>query len=241
MLKTAVSNSGYTFVKHFKDWKHSDFNDRCIYSFIPGEDLSPTDSGHIFTRILRDNMGVPENRILDYQYLPQILDSIKRPTPIVFVDDFVGSGAQVRKAWLYNEYKYNNKTLAKICKDDNHCAIYAPIIVNNNGYKVIIDECIGLHLSATHILGPEYNLFNKECICWKNDENLFKRGTELILNKSKQLGIPSTGGKDVRDEKGFGAQGLAISFHHGAPDAIPSIFYWNSDEWTPLIQKTYQR
>lgn len=241
MLKTSVSNSGYVFIKHFGDWQHSNFKDRCIYSFIPGETLNPTDSGHIFTRMLRDEMGVPEDRIVNYQYLPQILDSMAIPTPIIFVDDFVGSGAQVRKAWLQNKFTYNSKTLAQICTDGNHCAVYAPLIVNHQGNQVIVNQCPGLHLSPTHILGPEYNLFNIDSICWKNDPDLFKRGTDLILNKSRILGIPSTGGTDTRDEKGFGEQGLAISFHHGAPDAIPAIFYWSTDNWTPLIRKPYQR
>jgi hypothetical protein len=241
MLKTSVSNSGYIFVKHFPSWKHSDFKEKAIYSFIPGETFSPTDSGHIFTRILRDEMSIPEDRIVNYLYLPQILEKLAVPTPIIFVDDFVGSGAQVRKAWLDNQFSYNNKTLSQICIDGNHCAVYAPLIVNKNGHQVITSDCGDLHLSATHILGDEYNLFHQDCICWKNDPALHLKGTELILNKSRLLGIPSTGGRDVRDEKGFQEQGLAISFHHGAPDAIPAIFYWSTDVWTPLIKKVYQR
>jgi len=192
MLKTSVSNSGFVFLKHFSDWKHSDFKTRCIYSFVPGETLNPTDSGFIFTRILRDQMGVPESRIVNYIYLPQILEKINQPTPIVFVDDFVGSGAQVKKAWLDNKFSYNGKTLSQMCKEGNHCVVYAPLIVNYQGYQVISNHCIDLHLSATHILGPEYNLFNKECICWKNDDALFRHGTELILKKSRSLGIHST-------------------------------------------------
>ncbi|MES2276779.1 MAG: hypothetical protein V4592_12205 [Bacteroidota bacterium] len=240
MLRTSVSNSGYVFIKQFPDWQHSDFKNRCIYSFIPGETLNPTDSGHIFTRILRDVMDVPEDRIVNYIYLPQKLESLNKPTPIIFVDDFVGSGAQIRKAWIDNKFSYNNKTLSQICNDGNHCAVYAPLIVNNDGHIVISSQCTGLHLCATHILGPEYNLFNKNCICWKNDTDLFAKGIELILRKSNEIGIPSTGGKNVNDEKGFGEQGLAISFHHGAPDAIPPIFYWK-ENWTPLIKKQYQR
>lgn len=241
MLKTSVSGAGYIFVKHFSDWKHTDFENRCIYSFIPGETMNPTDSGHIFTRILRDEMRVPEGRIVNYMYMPQVLEQLTEPTPIIFVDDFVGSGAQVRKAWLQNKFSYNGKTLSEMCITAGHSVVYAPLVVNSDGYKVITRDCIGLHLSPTHILGPEYNLFDPDCICWNGDVTLFQKGTELILAKSRMLGIPSTNGVDVRDEKGFGRQGLAISFHHGAPDAIPAFFYWNSDSWTPLIRKQYQR
>lgn len=241
MLKTSVANSGYKFINHFADWRHTDFQERCIYSFIPGETLNPTDSGHIFSRYLRDQMDIPENRIIRYEMLAQVLDGIASPTPIVFVDDFVGSGNQVLKAWSVNEFSYNRKTLSRTCQEGDHCAVYAPLIVNHPGHKVIINQCVGLHLSAAHILGPEYNLFDHRCICWKQDPDLYKKGTTMIFEKSKLLGIPSTGGKVVTDEMGYGAQGLAISFRHGAPDAIPSFFYWNNDSWKPLIRKVYER
>lgn len=241
MLKTSVSNAGYIFVQHFSDWEHRNFFDRCFYSFIPGETLNPTDSGHIFTRTLRDVMNVPEERIVSYQYLPDYLDRTTVSTPIIFVDDFVGSGAQVHKAWNVNTmFSSTGRTLGDICLTNNHCAVYAPLIVNNVGYNVISSHCTGLHLCATHILGPEYNIFNSDCICWKNDASAFKAGTELIIRKSNELGIPSTRGAHVNDEKGFQSQGLAISFNHGAPDAIPPIFYWK-ENWTPLIQKQYDR
>jgi hypothetical protein len=241
MLKTSVGNSGYIFTKHFPDWKHSDFFEKCFYSFIPGETLNPTDSGHIFTRILRDKMGVPERRIVPYDALSNILEKAVEPIPVILVDDFVGSGSQVWKAWTKNTmFSSYGKTLAEICFEHNHCIVYAPLIVNEMGYQVVVGRCPGLHICPTHVLGKEYNLFNPECICWNNDLTLFKNGTELILKKSNLLGIPSTGGQDVNDEKGFGGQGLAISFHHGAPDAIPAIFYWK-ENWTPLIQKQYER
>jgi len=240
MLKTSVSNTGYIFTKHFSDWKHDDFFDRCIYSFIPGETLNPTDSGHIFTRLLRDEMSVPEGRIVSYSNIPRVLDFLAKPTPIIFVDDFVGSGAQVFKAWQVNVF-HNNKTLSQICKEGKHCAVYAPLIVNDMGAKVITDGCQGFYLSPTHILGKEYDLFDEQCICWKNDLDLYKKGTKLILEKSKELGIPSTDGQHENDEKGFGRQGLAFSFNHGTPDATLPIFYWNSGDWVPLVRKIHQR
>lgn len=45
----------------------------------------------------------------------------------------------------------------------------------------------------------------------------------------------------MNDEKGFNKQGLAIAFEHGTPDAIPALFYWETEDWTPLINKVYIR
>ena len=234
MLRASVSKAGYIFQEKFKDWDHSNFNDRCFYSFIPGETEHPTDSGNLFTRKLRDELGVSEDQIIAYQELY----NIPTESPIIFVDDFVGSGAQVYKAWNKNIIT-RGLTLKEYCKNESHCAVYAPLIVNYKGNKVITKNCAGLNLCAAHILGPEYNLFDKDCICWKKDYKLFRKGTSLILSKSKALGIPSTDGHDTQDEKGYDKQGLAISFEHGAPDAIPAFFYWKSENWTPLIRKNY--
>ncbi|SFB50730.1 phosphoribosyltransferase-like protein [Algoriphagus aquimarinus] len=236
MLANSVANSGYFFLDYFPDWEHSNFKDRCFYSFIPGESQHPTDSGNLFTRKLRDELLIPEDKIISYQDIR----SIPPKSPIIFVDDFVGSGSQVYKAWNVNQLS-NGKTLKEYVHSAGHCAVYSPLIVNYKGNSVMKTHCPTLNLSATHVLGPEYNLFDKTCFCWKNDSELFSKGISLILSKSKLLGIPSTEGDDTRDEKGFDRQGLAISFEHGAPDAIPSFFYWKTDNWTPLLRKHYER
>jgi hypothetical protein len=239
MLKSSIGKAGEKLSRCFTDWKHNDFITRCIYSFIPGETQNPTDSGHIFTRKLRDVLGVPEQRIIDYREIPNVLTRITKPTPVIFVDDFVGSGAQCDKAWNIN--KLNGMTLKEISDNSDHIFVYAPLIMNEIGYKRIKSKCASLVLSATHVLGSEYNLFNSNCICWNRDLDLYNAGVKLILKKSNELGIPSTRGNLTYDEKGFLEQGLALSFAHGTPDAVPAFFYWCHENWTPLFQKRYKR
>jgi hypothetical protein len=241
LFKAAIGNAGYKLSRVLPDWKHSDFFSRCIYSYIPGESSNISDSGFTFARKLKEVLEIPEDRLFEYTKIPKILDEQKQITPVILVDDFIGSGAQCYKAWMKNKNSYNSKTFYEIAQDDGHVFVYAPLIVNLKGYNRIQKDCPNLHLTPAHILGPEYNLFNKECICWKGDEDLFIKGTELILRKSSELGIPSTGGDDPQDEKGFDEQGLALKFEHGAPDAIPAFFYWCHDKWTPLFNKTYER
>lgn len=212
-----------------------------FYSFIPGETQNPADSGNLFTRKLRDSLGISENRFVDYKEIHDRLEKEKTPLPIIFVDDFVGSGSQCYKAWCENKGGANSKTLGQISESCGHKIVYAPLIVNHQGYKLITQYCNGLILSPSHIIGEEYSLFNPKCICWEGNPSLYHSGTEMILRKSQELGIPSTDGQHVNDERGFNKQGLALAFEHGAPDAIPAFFYWCCDGWTPLIQKTYQR
>jgi len=241
MLRTSVGRAGYELSKHFPGWQHDDFKYRCYYTFIPGENPNPSDSGNLFIRKLRDDLSIPESRLFVYRDIYKLLETATMPIPLVFVDDFVGSGAQCHKAWCENRGGSDNLTLQEISVKYNHKFIYSPLIINHDGYDLLKKHCNGLVLSPAHIIDDEYNLFNQNCICWKGEQKYFEDGIELILNKSNELGIPSTDGQSVNDEKGFNKQGLAIAFEHGAPDAIPAIFYWETENWTPLINKVYPR
>ena len=239
MFISSLELAGAKLSKLLPDWSHDDFFNRCIYSYIPGETPNISDSGFSFARKLKEVAGIPEERLIEYNKIPEVLDNIGKPTPIILVDDFIGSGAQCAKAWNSNIFEYNKKTLKEISNIGNHSFVYAPLVVNYIGYNRIIRSCPDLSLTPTHILGPEYNLFKSECFCWKGDNNLFIAGVEMILRKSREIDIPSTYGSNTQDEKGFGMQGLALKFEHGAPDAIPSFFYWCHDDWTPLFKKNY--
>jgi len=241
MLRTSVGRAGYELSKHFPDWDHKNFKNRCYYTFIPGENPNPSDSGNLFIRKLRDELNIPEDRLFDYRDIYKLLESVTAPIPLIFVDDFVGSGAQCYKAWCRNKGGAYNLTLEQISIKDKHKFIYAPLIINYKGYNLLKTHCNGLILSPTHVINEEYDLFNENCICWRGNKKHYKDGVELILRKSRELGIPSTDGKNVNDEKGFNKQGLAIAFEHGAPDAIPAFFYWETENWTPLISKVYLR
>jgi len=164
MLRASVGKAGYRLLEMYPDWIHEDFIKKCIYSYVPGENPNSTDSGNLFTRKLRDALGIPESIIVDYHEIPNKLTSIK-PKAVILVDDFVGSGSQIDKAWNINRLS-NGLTLSEM-SEGGYTFVYAPLIVNSGGYDRIVSECVGLILSATHVLGSEYCLFNKDCFCWK--------------------------------------------------------------------------
>jgi hypothetical protein len=240
MLKTVIGYCGEYLRLRFPDWSHNDFENRCIYSYIPGENTHPTDSGHIYLRNLRDELHISEDHIVDFNNLHLKLKKSVVAVPVIFVDDFLGSGAQCIKAWNKNKRGLCGKTLKEIASNSTHTFIYAPLVANHIGYNLVKNNCSGLELIPCHILDNEYNLFDPDCICWRRDNDLYLKGTELILSKSKELGIPFSKGKSVNDVKGFGEQGLALAFDNGAPDAIPAFFYWCTN-WIPLIKKEYKR
>jgi hypothetical protein len=242
MLRTVIGDCGKFLSSRFSDWQHDDFIKKCIYSFIPGETNNPTDSGHIYARKLRDVLHIPEKNIIYNNDLYSLLEKqTDTSIPVIFVDDFVGSGAQCDKAWNKNRGGTKNLSLNEISSTSSHIFIYAPLIANYKGFERINSKCKGLMFTSCHLLNHGYNLFNPECICWKNNYELYTKGVKLIFSKSEEQGIPSNDGGQF-DIEGFDKQGLALAFEDsGAPDAIPAFFYWCSDTWTPLIKKEYTR
>ena len=239
MLATVIGKCGYYFKKERGIWSNDDFKNNCWYSFIPGEELKPTDSGYVFNRKLRDIIHIPENRIVRYSEIKTELAKTTNQN-VILVDDFVGSGHQTYVAWLRKK-NVTDKSLYELTVSNNHKVIYAPLIVNEVGYNKIITYCLNLGLVYVHLLNNHYSLFDKDCPCWEGNMDLYNKAVKLIENKSSALGIPHTGGKNVIDYKGYREQGLAIAFEHGMPDACPPIFYWETADWKPLIKKVYSR
>lgn len=242
MLRTVVGRCGYYFTHHDNEWSHNSFKQDCWYSFVQGEDTDHvTDSGYIFTRKLREVLNIPDGRIIKFESLFKKLEESATPQNVILVDDFVGSGAQTDTAW--NEHRFGawNMTLNEHQKLRNHRIIYAPLIVNDMGLHRIKDRCSNLHLEYVHHLKPEYNLFHKDCPCWNKDVDIYRRFVSMMERIADEQGIPKRGGNHVNDMMGFGAQGLAIAFSHGIPDACPAFFYWETTTWKPLKKRPYHR
>lgn len=240
MLATSVGGAGRILKDHFAGWNHRYFKQRCIYSYIPGETPNESDSGHIFIRKVREIGDIPQTQLIGFEELFEYLErNSSNPTPVIFVDDIVGSGSQCVTAWCSTNVKSTLNTLKDLAQKYQHKFVYAPLIINKVGFDLIKNHCPELYLSPAHVIGKEYNLFNENCICWNNDKSLYDRGVEMIMRKSGELGIIDD--DSVVSVRGFRGQGLAIAFEHGIPDAAPAFFYWESDKWVPLMNKSYGR
>lgn len=237
MLSTVVGKCGY-FLKQVRgNWSHEQFKTNCWFSFVPGENLKTTDSGYIFQRKLRDVLKIPEERLVDYKDLCHQL-SANYCQNVIMVDDFVGSGQQTDTAWnTPNSYG----TLKQIAKKNNHCIIYAPLVVNKLGKELIEENCEGLRLEYVHLLTEECCLFSPNCPCWEGRRDIYEKAMNLILKKSKLLGISDTEEGSETYYQGYCKQGLAIGFEHGIPDACPPFMYWDTENWKPLMNRVYKR
>lgn len=210
--------------------------DDIYFSYIPGETLNVSDSGAMLLRKVRDLFNIKEDKLLYVENLVQkINDNPNKKNYVIFVDDFIGTGFQATTAW--NETKFKDQLLTDIFSSPNNMAIFANLISNYKGLEKVKDECSNLIVFTNHVLGPEYNLFNKECYCWEGDEELFKRAQNLIVSCCKENGGKHFHGISTQEAMGFKKQGLALAFEHGVPDATSQIFYLKSDTWNPLLKR----
>lgn len=239
MLKTVVGKCGFYFKSVNPKWEHRSFKDNCWYSFIQGEDKDDiTDSGFLYPSKLRNELGIPSDRIVSYEKLFSLLE-INSQLNVILVDDFVGTGAQTDKAW--NVHKFGSSTLREIVKLNQHHVIYAPLVVNKVGYERILKNCDGLHLEYANMLDDKYSILNPDGLCWEGDRVKYKNFCKLLHDVAVKENIPMECGNNVNDMLGFGRQGLALAFNHGIPDACPAFFYWDTDTWKPLKKRPYHR
>ncbi|MCH5263717.1 MAG: hypothetical protein J1F42_12455 [Lachnospiraceae bacterium] len=243
MLCTVIGRCGYYFTQNVPGWDHNNFKNNCWYSFVQGENIDDaTDSGYIFTRKLREVLNIPDERIIKFEALFKKLENYtSTPQNVILVDDFVGSGAQTDEAWNRHKLGAWKMTLNEHQSRFNHRIIYAPLVVNDMGLLRIKRNCSNLHLEYIYHLGPEYNLFNVDGLCWVGDRDLYDRFLTMLNRIAEEQEIPIKGGNHVNDVRGFGEQGLALAFHHGIPDACPAFFYWKTDTWKPLKKRPYHR
>ena len=233
---THLRTAGDSYLRALESWRN--FNDNVIITYVTGETPNVTDSGYAFARKARQILDIPEERILSPdEALRLILDH--GPRPVVFVDDFVGSGNQFIETW----HRHIKLTPSLVMSFERTSSVvrgckffYCPLVCTEIGYGQIKKICSNVALYPAHVLSPKYNALHSDSLVWPN--NLRAGAFEFLKIASLRAGIPDTGGADVNDWQGFQKLGLTVGFAHCVPDATLPIFYWEENGWKPLIRKT---
>lgn len=201
---------------------------------VRGENAHPTDSGYLFSRLARDALDIPEAHIFD---VPDALIALAGglDAPLVFVDDFVGSGDQFSdtwtQPWIVND---NSVSFAGLCAQKSGPYIYCPIIATEIGAAAIRSSHPEVIVQPGHELPASYSVFHPESLVWPDE--LRSSATDFIKEASDRAGIPDTdGGPD--DWRGYQKLGLTVAFAHGVPDATIPLFWWESETWNPLKRR----
>lgn len=196
---------------------------------VPGESPNVADSGHLFTRKIRDLLSLKDSSLLYYQ---ELITKDLSDCNLIFVDDFVGSGSQI--CTCLNRTLPKGISLMTYLLKRNVTPIYCNTICTSYGLENIRRLIPDLKIVSAHVIGNEYSVFSLNSLCWDGEEQ--QHGVEMIRKVSERAGISMTDG-DVDSWNGFHKLGLALAFSHSIPDATLPIFTHDQNGWKPLIRK----
>lgn len=208
------------------------FCDSVLIVYVEGEAPNPTDSGYGYTRRARQLLGVRQSQVMTPQAaLNRLLSGEIRP--VVFVDDFVGSGSQFATTW-YRPWLLDDgseRSFQQVAQSISTTFAYCPLVCTTYGQNTINLECPEVLLTPAHLLSEQYNLLSPECHLWP--ENLRGGAEAFVRSASERAGIVS--GAD--SWRGFADLGLGLALGDSVPDATLPIFYWDKNGWIPLVRK----
>ena len=203
-------------------------------TYVQGENPSPADSGHLFVRRARQLLNIPENRIVDPD---TALEHVARnpTTPVLFVDDFVGSGRQMECTWKRRRtigFVQRVSSFDEIVGNE-HQVIYVPLVATDIGIKYLSLQCPNLKINPGYRLDKRYSLVSDESILWPPD---LKNGAgEVLHTASMRAGVGEAGSVGW---KGYNDLALPIAFSHGVPDSTLPLIWWESRGWVPLVRRS---
>ena len=212
------------------------FKNELIICRVTGEEPNDSDSGYLFVRKARQLLGISERNILS----PEIaLDAllIQNDRPIMFVDDFVGSGQQFLATWTRNYLVETSNTTVSFKFLSNALsglnAFYCPLFCSEYGYNILKTQCPELKVRPAHILNSQYSALSHDSIIWP--PSLKADAVDFVKKSSLRAGIPDNNGDE--DWRGFHQLGLTLAFQHSIPDATLPIFCWDDNGWIPLRRR----
>ncbi|MGQ0512579.1 MAG: phosphoribosyltransferase-like protein [Betaproteobacteria bacterium] len=183
----------------------------------------PGKSPHTVIRMMRRNFGV--NR--DWTITPWNLaaSGLSSSTFLIFVDDFLGTGAQ------FDEVVKAENLESMIKK---HPSIYAPLAGFSGGVAELRRIYPTLLVQPVEVLTDEHRLFHEDSKCFNDRTNSIASAEAFYYSILQSRGIQLIG--DQR--RGYGGLELAYTFAHAAPDNCLPILWWTeSPQWTPLLAR----
>ena len=155
-LSSAVTLYATSLAEARAQWQM--FLSTVLVTYVQGEHPRPTDSGLVFARKARQVLGISENHIVHPWEALSVI--VQRPlTPILFVDDFVGSGTQMIETWTRKfpmPYIRKDLSFADVISHDSVVA-YLPLVATTTGDEVIRQRCPGLQVYPAHSLDSRHS------------------------------------------------------------------------------------
>jgi hypothetical protein len=211
------------------------FLDNLIFTPIEGEDPRPTDSGKTICKTLRDVVELNDERFFDPR---SALLKASVGHPIVFVDDFIGSGEQLIKTWR-RPYLTSPISFEEAHAKNPFVALCLVMVATQKALDNIRDVKIPVHVIATHILDEGYSIQNLEAPTITPPLQGFQVLLEEFLRKhAKTLALDSFLRLGDQPLYGFHELGLLYATQGSVPDStVPILWATGTGSWVRLVRK----
>lgn len=208
-----------------------------VFTPVEGEKPNPTDSGHLLCRRARQLLGVPEDRILSPK---DALAAACRGLPVIFLDDFVGSGDQFLSTWKRTYTGLQAASFADAQAARPFKAAYLSLISTSKGIRNIYKGAPSVRVCTGHVLGEEATLVQVMSASPHPIANIRDEVRRFLWKYSSRL-TPAEHYMQNSLYKllGYKERALMLAFEHSVPDATLPIF-WSagSGPWQPLVART---
>jgi hypothetical protein len=198
------------------------FRQSIVITMMTGEIPSLADSGYIYLRCARDLAHITEDRIVSPE---KALDKARAnpDLPVVFVDDFVGSGDQFVKTW---RREYGNGKAFSFLTQGCHPRFYCcPLFCTWVAAERIRKECPNVILVPGHLLEERYSVLSSDFFVQHSIPDF----SRAIMDVSLRAGIKAP------FAYGYQNLGLTLMMEHCIPDATLPLFTFAEGNWNPLI------
>jgi len=201
-----------------------------VFTPVCGETPNPTDSGNLICRRVRQVLGVNEDRIKNTQ---EAMRTAANGDPVVFVDDFIGSGDQFLSTWQDENSGHSFELLQQ---QTGFPTIYISLVGTESGIQNISQFAPSVAVCVAHKFDDRQTLWGLQT----NNPGLFQQ-IDLLLKKYTPRLTPHEMYMLQEDylTYGYKRRGLFFGFEHSVPDATLPIFWCRGrNDWEPLIERT---
>ena len=201
-----------------------------VFTPVSGETPNPTDSGYFLCRRARQVLNISENQI---KAAPDALREAAYGRPIVFVDDFIGSGDQFLTTW--RDIK-SGASFEQIHQKVRFPAIYISLVGTESGISHIGEHAPAVAICVTHKIDNRGTLWGLQ----STNVSLYHQIDSLLTKYAPRLTPNDQYMHQAQFMKyGYKHRGLFFAFEHSVPDATLPIFWCRGvNNWEPLIERT---
>lgn len=183
----------------------------------------PTKSGPYILRLTQRRYMIRS----DWLIWPHLLEKEEGLTDIIFVDDFCGTGKQ------FVDFANSIRLGELHSQRQNMCITYLVAAAHEIGIKKIQNELPFVKIKCAERLSAITSVLEDECFERYQVDDFRNIVLEQYAHVTKQCGLPTSG----KFAKGFGELGLAYAFAHATPNNTLPIFWRETNQWTPLLER----